>query len=669
MSMYALLRSTNNINYTDIEIALQGNLCRCTGYRPIVEGFKTFMDGWERQYAQNSPINCMMGENCCKSRTKKSENGKLFDKSTFLPYDRTQEPIFPPELKLNFHEYNTTFLVFKGDKVTWIRPTKLEELLLLKEKLPSSKIVVGNTEVGIEMKFKKIVYPVLVLPTNISHLTCSQFADSSLIIGSTTTLSDMEKILKEKVQNNAAKEKVCQSIVEMLHWFAGKQVRNVASIAGNIITASPISDLNPIFMACTANLNVCSKERGHRKVLIDEHFFKGYRKTAVEPDEVVVSVEIPSTEDHQYFRAYKQARRRDDDISIVTAAFNVQFGDDKKISEAKLCYGGMGPTTLCALKTSNKMIGKKWDKGLLTSVFDNLSEEFQLHESVPGGMADYRKSLCLSLFLKFYMHVYKKVNKRNGFNEFSDPDEVFIPEPKSSQYFEVRNDHRKHTDAVGMPVPHASAFKQATGEAVYCDDMPHVQGELYLTLVYSARSHARIKEIDASKALAVPGVEAFFTAADLDKDCNKLGPIIKDEEIFSSEIVTSRACVIGALVAKTEKIARNAKGLVKITYEDLEPVIVTIEDAIERKSYLSDHPKTLRKGDTNKGFDEAHHVIEGSVRTGAQEHFYLETFTAFAIRKEDEIEIISSTQNPNEMAVCIKFTVILKYIISILNLN
>lgn len=653
MSMYALLRNKNKIDYKDIEVALQGNLCRCTGYRPIVEGYKTFTEGWERQYASDGQKICMMGENCCKNKKEHSGNEKLFNKSSFLPYDSTQEPIFPPELKVNFRKYNNVFLLYRGENVIWIQTRGLEELLLIKQKLPESKIVVGNTEVGIETKFKKIIYPVLLTPNNISQLNFCKVTDKSLVIGATTTLTDLQNFLREKDPKVPVKGKVSQTIVEMLHWFAGSQVRNVATMAGNIITASPISDLNPILMASAAVLNVCSKERGCRKVCIDENFFKGYRKTAIDPDEVVLSVEIPKTEEKQYFKAYKQARRRDDDISIVTAAFNVTLNAEMKIEAAKLCYGGMGPTTVCASKTSKDMIGKPWDKELLTSVFDNLTDEFQLHESVPGGMADYRKSLCLSLFLKFYMYVVKD-NKLNGISELCDFEDVSIPEPKGSQYFEIRSDRRRPTDAVGLPVPHASAIKQATGEAIYCDDIPHVQGELYLSLIFSARPHAKIKTVNASKALAVPGVEAFFSAADLDKDCNKLGPIIKDEEIFSSETVTSRACVIGAIVAKTESIARLAKTLVDVVYEDLEPVIVTLEDAIERKSFFEGYPRTLRKGETKKGFQESDFVIEGSTRTGAQEHFYLEPFAAFATTKEDEIEIICSTQNPEEMAVSLK---------------
>lgn len=657
MSMYALLRNKEKIDYADMDKALQGNLCRCTGYRPIIEGFKTFIEGWERNYVPNTKQSpCMMGNECC--RLKSTENGieddKLFNKSTFVPYDPSQEPIFPPELKVK-QRYNEEFLYFKGENVTWIRPKTLEELLALKNNFDQSKIVVGNTEIGVEVKFKKKIYPILLSPSNIEELNYCRLNKDGIVVGAALTLSELQIFLENHVAELLDKGKIYEAILEMLHWFAGNQVRNVASLVGNIITASPISDLNPILMASGAALNV-SSSKGHRKVVIDEHFFSGYRQTLVENNEVVTSVEIPFTKSNQFFKAYKQARRKDDDISIVTAAFNVTFeeGSQDIISEARLCYGGMGPKTVLAKHTSNLLKGLKFNEKMLDVVYDSLIKEMELGVSVPGGMADYRKSLCLSLFFRFYLFVAQNFNKSNGYkmsyDHISGASEIPVLPPSSSQYFEIK-ENVSLSDAVGKPIQHASAFKQATGEAIYCDDIPNVEGELYLTLVFSKEAHARIKSIDATKALSLPGVEYFLSAADLDDECNKMGPILKDEEIFCKEIVTSRSCVIGAIVAQSEKIARHAKELVKVTYEKIEPVIISIEDAIKHKSFYSDQPRVLKKGDVKTEIQNQRHVVKGEIRTGAQEHFYLETISAYAAKKEDELEIVSTTQNPAEIAV------------------
>lgn len=656
MSMYALLRNKDKIKYPDIETALQGNLCRCTGYRPIIEGFKTFMEGWEKYYSRESELNsCVMGEDCCRN-TKNNNSEILFSKSLFQPYDPSQEPIYPPELKLVRH-YAEDYLFFKRGYVTWVRPKTFNNLLELKFHFPSTKIVVGNTEIGVEVKFKKKVYPVLLHPSIIADMNFFNVSTEGIVIGATTTLSELSSFLQDQINVNPTKAKVFEAIKDMLHWFAGNQIRNVASLIGNILTASPISDLNPILMACSAVLNVCSKERGHRKIVIDETFFIGYRKTALEDDEIVVSIEIPFTENMQYFKAYKQARRKEDDITIVTTSFNVKLDPNTKtVLDAKLCFGGMGPTTICAKATSLLMIGYRWDQNLLNVVFDSLTNELQLEISVPGGMADYRKSLCLSLFFRFYLYVLQDARRPNDTTSINDKDlsgaeEIPTKQPNSSQCFEIRNHEKTVSDAVGKPITHMSALKQATGEAIYCDDIPPIAGELYLKLIFSSEAHAKIKSVDASKALLVPGVEAFLSAADLDAECNKMGPIIKDEEIFSSEIVTSHACVIGAIVATSESAATKGKDLVIVIYERIEPVIITLEDAISQSSYFPNYPRILRKGDINEALLNSSHVIEGHVRSGAQEHFYLETISAYAIRKEDELEIIATTQNPEDIAV------------------
>ncbi|XP_052756118.1 xanthine dehydrogenase-like [Galleria mellonella] len=654
MSMYALLRSKEKICYSDIDTALQGNLCRCTGYRPIIEAFKTFGEAWEINYVNaKGSSSCAMGDNCCRNK-KAEENNKneLFRKSSFVPYDATQEPIFPPELKLN-NSYSESYLMFKGENVIWIRPQNLEDLIVLKNKYPNSKIVIGNTEIGVEMKFKKIKYPILLCPTMIPEMYICDATKEELTIGAAVSLNEVNSFLNRQLKLDTSRGQVFEAIINILHWFAGNQVRNVASLIGNIVTASPISDLNPILMACSAVLNIYSLDKGHRKVVIDSDFFVSYRKTLLRDNDIVVSIEIPFTNNQHFFKAYKQSRRRNDDISIVTAAFSVKF-IDKVISEIKICYGGMGPTTICAVNSCNLIKGCCWNKNMLNKVMDSLTHELKLDISVPGGMAIYRKSLCLSLFYKFYLHVLSDLTSATGDNLINSQlygiNDLHICEPKSSQYFDLKNDAIEISDCVGKPVPHISAMKQATGEAMYCDDIPHIEGELFLTLVLSTESHARIKSIDASKALSISGVEQFLSAVDIDAEFNKVGPLIKDEQIFSSNIVSSRSCVIGAVVAKSEMIARKAKDLVTVTYDPIQPTIVTLEDAIVHRSFFSGSPVSLKKGDLIEVFSNSFHIIEGHVRSGAQEHFYLETMSAYAVRKEDELEIICSSQNPAEIA-------------------
>lgn len=194
---------------------------------------------------------------------------------------------------------------------------------------------------------------------------------------------------------------------------------------------------------------------------------------------------------------------------------------------------------------------------------------------------------------------------------------------------------------------HAAAFKQATGEAHYCDDIPKMEGELYLGLVISNRAHAKIKKVDPSEALLVEGVEAFLTAEDLPPNRNLRGPIQQDEEIFRSDTVTSVGQVIGAVVAQSQKIAQEASRKVLVEYEDLQPLILTIEEAIAAESYLLPVPIELSSGDVIKGLAESDHIVQGEFRMGGQNHFYMETQTTLCVPQDgDELKVFGSFQHP-----------------------
>ncbi|XP_015600760.1 xanthine dehydrogenase [Cephus cinctus] len=672
MSMYALLRSIPKPTMENIEIAFQGNLCRCTGYRPIIEGFKTFTEEWEQSQllshvAKGTSCNevktCAMGDACCK-KAFTSEPTEVFNSKEFRPYDSTQEPIFPPKLKIS-SKLDEQCLVFNGKKVTWYRPVTLKELLVLKKKYHSAKIIVGNTEVGVEVKFKHLLYPVLIQPTQIKEMREISVTHETIRIGASVTLMELEEALKHQIKAQPEyKTRIFTQIVNMLHWFAGKQIRNVAAVGGNIMTGSPISDLNPIFMAAGIKLNLCSLDRGHRTVPMDHTFFVGYRRNVVLPDEILVSIEIPYGIEGQYFVAYKQAKRRDDDIAIVNMALNVFFElGTNEIRDAYMAFGGMAPTTKLARDTCSYMIGRKWDESMVESVYDSLIKELPLSGDAPGGMVQYRRSLTLSLFFKGFILIAQELRKVLPDipplpKELENAGEGFHYRiPHSSQYYEVICKDQPPTDLIGRPIVHASAFKQATGEAVYCDDMPHITGELYLALVISTKAHAKIIKVDAAEALAMDGVVAFYSAEDIPDDRRWIGPIFHDEVLFVSEKVTSQGQSIGAIVAIDQATAQEAARKVRVEYEELQPIIVSIEDAIKHNSFFPGCPKRIQKGDAKKAFSEVDHVLEGEVRMGGQEHFYLETHAAIAVpREEDELEVFSSTQHPSEIQKLIAFT-------------
>ncbi|XP_030559376.1 xanthine dehydrogenase [Drosophila novamexicana] len=657
MSMYALLRNAAQPSMRDLEVAFQGNLCRCTGYRPILEGYKTFT----KEFA------CGMGDKCCRVNGNGcGEDGAdaaktddtLFERSEFQPFDPSQEPIFPPELQLTA-AYDEESLIFRSDRVTWHRPTQLQELLQLKADHPAAKLIVGNTEVGVEVKFKHFLYPVLINPTKVPELLELRESDKGIYFGAAVSLMEIDAYLRKRIEElPESQTRFFQCAVDMLHYFAGKQIRNVACLGGNIMTGSPISDMNPVLTAAGARLEVASLVGGRRSVHMGSGFFTGYRRNVIQPHEILLGIHFQKTKPDQHVVAFKQARRRDDDIAIVNAAVNVSFEPGSNVVQRiQMAFGGMAPTTVLAPRTSDLMVGQSWNQALVERVAESLCAELPLDASAPGGMIAYRRALVVSLFFKSYLAISRKLCDAGIMPpdtvpkaELSGADSFHTPVLRSAQLFERVASEQPTQDPIGKPKVHASALKQATGEAIYTDDIPRMDGELYLGFVLSTKAHARIIKLDASEALALNGVHAFFSANDLTEHENEVGPVFHDEHVFAAGQVHCYGQIVGAIAAENQTLAQRAARLVRVEYEELQPVIVTIEQAIEHQSYYPDYPRYVTKGDVASAFAEADHVYEGSCRMGGQEHFYLETHAAVAvIRDSDELELYCSTQHPSEV--------------------
>ena len=155
MSMYTLLRNDPTPTEHMIERALQGNLCRCTGYRPILQGFKMFTaEGNVHDEIKNNSASgvCALGDECCKNKNNEENSSVPYiaQKSAYTPEDASQEPIFPPELKTADFRASLTL---SGPRATWFRPNSLIDFLKLRMKHPESKVITGNTECGVETKF------------------------------------------------------------------------------------------------------------------------------------------------------------------------------------------------------------------------------------------------------------------------------------------------------------------------------------------------------------------------------------------------------------------------------------------------------------------------------------------------------------------------------------
>ena len=620
MAFYSLLRANDhNLSMKDIEQKFDGNLCRCTGYRPILDAAKTF-------------ANDVNSQHCCAPTSDIEDLVVRTDTCSKLKASACNPPVcdvdipFPEALK----QKNEQAVEIQGERIVWYNPSSLDELLQLKQThMDVAKIVTGNTEVGIEMKFKHRDYPTLISVSNVKELHELKCTEKGIYIGAAVTLSKLDEFLTQNVipTHEAHQIQSAKAIHHMLEWFASTQIRNVASIGGNIATASPISDLNPLLLSIGAVLTMQSKEGGIRQVQMSSGFFQAYRKIDMASNEVLISIVVPFSRPNEYMTPFKQAKRRDDDISIVTSGMRVLLNpQDQTVLEVSLAFGGMGPTTKEAKATCEYLVHQKWTEETVLKACEYLTKDMYLPDNVPGGMAAFRQTLCASFLYKFYLStIGEKV-----------PSFVTDERPLSKGF--------QQYPTATEPLLHQSAYGQVSGKANYTDDIPMPATLLHCALVLSTIPHGTIKSVDPSKALKVEGVVGYFSAKDI-RGNNKIGPVVKDEECFLTTTVTSVGQVIGIIAADSLEIAQRAVQQVQVEYHEL-PSILTIHDAIEANAFHTKPHHRLQLGNVSRGFEESDVVITGEMEIGAQEHFYLEPNSTLCIPDEERsMKVYCSTQN------------------------
>jgi xanthine dehydrogenase/oxidase len=489
-------------------------------------------------------------------------------------------------------------------------------------------------------------YSISVYVGDIPELRQFSLEKDHLRIGANITLTDLESVAEQAIDHyGPARGQPFAAVLKQLRYFAGRQIRNVGTPAGNLATASPISDLNPVFMA-TNSVLTASTTNGESLLLMSK-FFTGYRQTALPSDGILSSIKIPIAKPkNEFIRAYKQAKRKDDDIAIVNAALRVSLDDNRIIESVNLVYGGMAAVTKSATKTEEYLVGKEWGTSeTLEGAMNALEDDFNLPFSVPGGMAQYRKSLALGFFYRFWNEVQAELS--------AEVDADVIPEIErevSSGSRDVKASVAYEQRVLGKDVPHVAAMKQVAGEAIYTDDIPHQQGQLYGKLVLSAKAHAKLLNVDASAALEMPGVKAFVTHKDFhDPQANYWGAPVSDEVFLAVDEVFTHGQPIGIILADSAAQAEAAVRAVRVEYEEL-PAILTMEEAIEKNSFFSHDHSIINGEPVEEAFKKADRVIEGVSRMGGQEHFYLETNAVVIVPKgeDGEVEVYSCTQNPTE---------------------
>jgi len=350
MSLFALYHTESNPDLESITDSLIGNLCRCTGYRPILDAARAAVDDRPKHY-----------------------------------WDNAIDEIFK-RLETFKDDQNVEIVQSTGN---YFIPREIDSLLKLKSKHPASYLLAGGTDLGLFVTKRKMHLDTIIQVTEVAELKNIRIEQSDITLGAAVTYSDAMPVLKEYFP----------SFADLVLRLGSRQIRNLGTIGGNLVNASPIGDSPPALIALDSRV-VITSVRGDRELPLFE-FFKDYRKTALESDEILKEVIIPRIDDSLYFKTYKLSKRFDQDISSVCGAYKLQL-DDQKIQDIRICYGGMAATPKRAYHTEDYLKSKVWDRETIDAAMGELAKDFNPMNDFRGS-ADYRKLACQNLLMRFYL--------------------------------------------------------------------------------------------------------------------------------------------------------------------------------------------------------------------------------------------------------------------------
>ncbi|WFR99747.1 xanthine dehydrogenase small subunit [Rhizobium tumorigenes] len=370
MSLYGLWLANEKPSRAAIEKALQGNLCRCTGYEPIVKAAE--------QVSLLRP-------------------SALFD-----PLQKTRADIMARLWALQSSE---TITVFSGDQRV-IVPGSMDDLASILAQEPDATVVAGSTDVGLWVtKQMRVLNPVVF----INHLTEMQSitsGDGGFTIGAGVTYTRAFETIAARVP----------TLGRLIDRIGGDQVRNMGTIGGNIANGSPIGDSPPPLIALGATVKLRSAS-GTRQLRLED-FFIAYGKQDRHPDEFVESIFVPYPADDAQFAVYKITKRRDEDITAVLGAFYLTLDANNDVHDIRITFGGMAGTPKRARTVEAELIGKPWTEATVEAARPAFDADFQPLTDW-RATAEYRQLTAKNLLLRFYLETTGEPQELRRFEEMA----------------------------------------------------------------------------------------------------------------------------------------------------------------------------------------------------------------------------------------------------------
>ncbi|XP_065079702.1 uncharacterized protein LOC135702534 [Ochlerotatus camptorhynchus] len=622
MNMYSLLESKQgNVTMEEVENAFGGNLCRCTGYRPILDAFKSLAVDADPQLKETCQDIEELPKIC--SNTGKPCQGKC----GAVP-------------KRGIH------LIFE-DKREWHKVYNVVDVFAVLEKIGSRPymLVAGNTAHGVYRRKENL--EVFIDISSIEELKFHSLG-SNLTIGASVTLSELMAIL-QNASENKPEFHYCKELVKHIDLVANIPVRNSGTIAGNLSIKNQYnefpSDLYLIFEAIGARLTIA--EAGGKVHTISPRDFCMMDMSK----KILQNVILPPLDPNIYeVRSFKIMPRAQNVHAYVNAAFLFAFNQDKTVLEtASICYGGINPKFTHATKTEAFLAGKNiFSDEVFQGALNVLSSEIDPEGELPHASPEYRKHLSISLFYRAVLNIAGNHQLPHKPQYQSGASSFHRPLSTSKQQFQTIRENWPMT----KNIPKIDGLWQTSGQAKFVEDLPTIPNELYAAFVNATHPRTKILNIDPSPALNLPGVHAFYSAKDIpgrnDFSPTELGNP-ETEEIFCSGEVFYHGQPIGLILADTFDLAHQASKLVQITYSepDGKPILPTLKHVLSAKAddRLRDQPFDKEGEHYGEATGDVQlKKIEGRFELPGQFHFHLEPQTCICVPTEDGMDVYSSTQ-------------------------
>jgi xanthine dehydrogenase small subunit len=362
---------------------LSGNLCRCTGYRPILDAAQRMAQlpaaGLDEQQ--------LLGQ----LQSLRAECGDLEKSVLPTPVAKLAKNPVRPELVKGSAQDPVRPELVEGltQNGGYLAPTTLAALLTDRAAHPDAQIVAGCTDVGLWVTKLHMRFPKVLDVTQVAELRRIEAYDHHIAIGAAVPLADaFEALVADRPQLKTFASR-----------FAGLPVRNSGTLGGNVANGSPIGDSMPLLIALNAHVVLLST-RGHRDMPLED-FYTGYRKTVLAPDEVLAWIKVPRPGRHEFLRAYKISKRYDDDISAVCLVINMTL-DQGTVARVSIGAGGVAATPARAVRTEALLRHRPWSADAAMLAAATLREEFQPISDMRAS-AGYRSEVLGNLMQRYWL--------------------------------------------------------------------------------------------------------------------------------------------------------------------------------------------------------------------------------------------------------------------------